>query len=94
MADEESVQISEADVKDFAQRLQTWGHILPPKDRALLQMLLTRSEGGAEVAGYSMDSIESATMGALGPMVKSGVMARVPRAWIQLGDPWVQTVTK
>ena len=89
----ESVNISTADVQDFAQRLQSWGATLPGKDRALLQMLLSQTEGLSEpeVQGYAMPSIEAATMAALGPKVKSGVVARQPVAWVQLGPAWVQS---
>jgi hypothetical protein len=89
----ESVRLSNADVQDFAQRLQAWGTALPSKDRALLQMLLSHTEDDAseaDVQGYAMDSIEAATMAALGPKVKSGVVALQPIAWVQLGPAWVQ----
>jgi hypothetical protein len=95
MTQEESVQISNEDLQDFAQRLHTWGNLLPSKDRALLQLLMARagsSSGEPEVQGYSVESIEAATMSALGPMVKSGLVARTPRAWVQMGTPWVQSV--
>jgi hypothetical protein len=89
------VEISNQDLQDFAQRLQNWGNTLPGKDRALLQLLMARagtSTGEAEVQGYSIESIEAATVSALGPMVKSGLVARTPRAWVQMGTPWVQSV--
>ena len=92
---EETIVISNADVQDFAQRLQAWGHALPGKDRALLQMLLSNTEGltagEPDVQGYAIPSIEAATIAALGPMVKSGVVAKQPVAWIMLGPAWVQS---
>jgi hypothetical protein len=94
MADEEPVSITNADVQDFAQRLQSWGAMLPSKDRALLQLLMARAQGTGEgdVEAYSIPSIEAATMSALGPMVKSGMTARQPRAWVELGPAWVETI--
>ena len=95
MTQEESVQLSGDDVQGFAQRLQAWGQTLAGKDRALLQLLMARAGNAAgepDVQGYSIDSVEAATVSALGPMVKSGMVARTPRAWIQMGPAWVQSI--
>src|SRR5438105_15156856 len=97
MTQEESVQISNADLQDFAQRIQSWGNSLPGKDGALLGLLMARAEGStsqADVQGYSIESIEGATMSALGPMVRSGLVARQPRAWVQMGPAWVESIRK
>ena len=91
---ESSEQIGEEDLQQFSEKIEAWGRGLPPKDRALLQLLLARAQG-ADVSGYmapgglGLPSIGQASTAALQPLIRGGLQARV-RGWVEAGDPWVQ----
>jgi hypothetical protein len=90
---EYSERITESDVAAFADKLDEWGMELPPKDRALLQLILTRAQGmeidvGGE-AGSTLPGVLATTISVLQPLVQRLRAARI-RGWVEAGEPWIQ----
>ena len=88
--------ISEDEINQFSQKLESWGQELTARERGLLQLLLTRASAGEDVQGYSFEApIGAAATQALLPAASSFLLAPGgellrPRGWVQLGDPWIQ----
>lgn len=93
MTSENTVPVSQEDVTAFVQKLENWGKELPPKERALLQILLSRAEGTSpadvDVQGYALPSIGLVANSALSPLLSAGRLG-VTGAWVEMGDPWAQ----
>lgn len=90
--------ISEDEINQFSQKLETWGQGLTARERGLLQLLLTRASEGEDVQGYSFGAgIGTAATQALLPAANSFLIApgigpeqSLIRGWVQMGDPWIQ----
>ncbi len=83
--------ITQEDVAAFAQKLESWGRQLPPKERTLLQLLIARAEGtdiaDLDVQGYVLSSPSITTTRLFSPLLSTG---RLSGAWVEAGDPWAQ----
>jgi len=84
--------ITQEDVVAFAQKLESWGRELPPKERTLLQLLIARAEGtniaDLDVQGYVLPTLSTTTIGLFSPLLSTGRLSSP--AWIQSGDLWAQ----
>lgn len=81
--------VTEADVASFAQKLQTWGESLPLHERAVLNILLSRTSDSGEVQGYTfnpmMFSAANVTM-QVSPIIRSGVgVSGYAGSWLNAG---------
>lgn len=87
--------ITQAEVDSFAQKLEQWGSGLPPKEQALLQLMLARvnAVGSDDLQAHDDGSlphvpIRTGISGLFSPLLShSGVLAS---GWVEAGDPWVQ----
>lgn len=81
--------VTEADVASFAQKLQTWGESLPLHERAVLNILLSRSGDSGEVQGYTLSPMLFTTPNIttqLTPIIRSGVgVSGYAGSWLNLG---------
>jgi hypothetical protein len=78
--------LTEGDISEFAQKLETWGQQLPAKERLLLQLLVARAERASdvEVQGFAFPSIAPATNSLFSPLVEGGSL----QAGVAWADIW------
>jgi hypothetical protein len=68
----EDREITEDEVKAFADKLSEWAKSLPPEEQALLGLVLDRAQAAGEevdVKGYEFPSITGITTEILNPMI-------------------------
>lgn len=83
--------VTRAEVKAMASKLESFAADLPPKERALLNLFLSRSNAKAalETTEFEPSSkITESLIAAFSDLVKVGLNAG---AWVEAGDPWVQS---
>jgi hypothetical protein len=75
-------------VAAFAQKLESWGQELPEAERAVLELLLARAEGG----DFEVGDVSAYTFTAQ-PFSRFVLTSLSPLASVSLraaGDPWVE----
>jgi hypothetical protein len=90
-SDSNAEQPAEADVQEFAQKLERWGEQLPPKEQALLLLMLGRAHAAADadVRGFGLTSVGDATRELLDPLVGGGATQMRPSVWLEVGEPTI-----
>jgi hypothetical protein len=82
MSDSKEQLISEKDVADLAEKLEKWGATLPPAERALLTLIMSR----AKSTDFTEPTASSAPTEHLGTGAAAvGLSASQTRAWL---TPW------
>jgi hypothetical protein len=84
--------ITSEEVKTVAEKLQKFAYELPPKERALLTLLVARADEPTrlDVVEYVPQASVSATVSkALAGLV--GGRGIGTHAWVEAGDPWIQS---
>jgi hypothetical protein len=75
MAEEpEGIELTEADIESFVEKLDKWGQSLSEGERGMLHLLLARAEAGAEaseVEGYGFGTIAAPGAGFGSPSLPS-----------------------
>jgi hypothetical protein len=81
----------EADVQEFAKKLERWGEQLPNKEQTLLRLMLGRAHAAADadVSGFSLTSVGDATRELLDPLVGGGATQMRPSVWVEVGEPTI-----
>lgn len=84
----EEVTIRDADVQRFADKLDQWGDSLPDAEKAMLQLLLSRSDAGAAPAASAAQAHDVSVGSSpgdtakhvLGPLLRNGATASLGTA--------------
>ena len=85
--------ITQTEIDSFSSKLEEWGGGLPPNERALLQLLLSRAAGteaaDLDVQGYTLPSLRTASFNVFSPLLSTGRLG-LTKGWVEAGDPWAQ----
>jgi hypothetical protein len=98
----DSESLSGEDVDQFVRKLDAWSSTLDAPDRALLQVILERAGGNVSDTVDLSFSAREGVGRAVEPYLRdiaSNLSLRLPketrpqrpRAWVQDGEPWVQS---
>lgn len=72
--------VTQEDLKGFADHLAEWGANLPPKEKAILALMLSQAREQADVAGFSQGGFataySSAAVANLSPVFARGIGIR------------------
>ncbi len=78
--------LSKEDIDSFARKLEEWGNSLPPKEKALLGLLVARAQNAEEmdVQGYALPSVAGGVASAFQPVSGGGGWVDVPSEWYRI----------